>query len=162
MAAAPSASRALLLTDILAGMSLAAAPMARQWLGASERMEQPVPMADAEEAMPSLSTDALSVKIPLQDLKPVRYTGHPLTLIQRTGYLSDWTRERWGQTTSELAGVRRPGPSLPSDHGQVMDAIITSADGDRTPSIRTKWASAGVAHEAIHTGIIFAHQLMLL
>ena len=101
MAAAPSASRALLLTDVLAGMSLNAAPMARRWLGASERMEQPVPMAEAEEAMPSLSTDALSVKIPLQDLKPVRYTGHPSTLIQRTGYLSDWTRERWEKAKLE-------------------------------------------------------------
>jgi hypothetical protein len=50
----------------------------------------------------------------------------------------------------------------PSGIAQVMDAMITSADGDRTPSIRTKWAFAGVIHEAIHAGIIFDHQLMLL
>jgi hypothetical protein len=44
-------------------------------------------MAEPEEAMPSLSNDALTVLILLQDLKPVRYTSHPLPLIQRTGYL---------------------------------------------------------------------------
>lgn len=75
--------------------------------------------------MPSLSQDALIVQILLQDLKPVRYTGHPLALIQHMGYLSDWTRERWDQSVVELADVRRAGPSLPSDIGQVMDAMVT-------------------------------------
>jgi hypothetical protein len=106
-------------------MFLTAAPMARQWLGASERMEQPVPMAQSEATVPSFSNDSLIVQILLQELKPVRYTGHSLTLIQRTGYLSDWTRERWDQTTSELAGVRRPGPSLPSGLGQVVEMMVT-------------------------------------
>jgi hypothetical protein len=118
---------------------------------------------ESEEVVPLLSNDALSVQILMQGLKRAGYTDHhPLALIQRMRYLSDWTRERWDQATSEVAGVRRPSPSLPLDLGQVMDAMIASADGDRTPSIRTKWASAGVAHEAIHAGIIFAHQLMLL
>jgi hypothetical protein len=98
---------------------------ARQWLGASERMEQPMPMAQPEEGTPSLSKDALTVQVLLQDLKPVRYTGHPLALIQRTGYLSDWTRERWDHAALELATVRRPGQSLPYDIGRVMDAMVT-------------------------------------
>jgi hypothetical protein len=75
--------------------------------------------------MPTLSNDALMVQILLQDLKPVRYPGHPLALIQRMRYLSDWTRERWDQAVVELADVRRAGQSLPSDIGQVMDAIVT-------------------------------------
>jgi hypothetical protein len=98
---------------------------ARQWLGASKRMEQPVPIPQSAESAPSLSNDALTVQILLQDLKPVRYTGHPLALIQRTGYLSDWTRERWDQATAELAGASRPGQSLPYDIGRVMDAMVT-------------------------------------
>ena len=75
--------------------------------------------------MPSLSQDALIVQILLQDLKPVRYTGHPLALIQRMGYLSDWTRERWDQATLELEDVRQLDRSLPSDIGQVRDAMVT-------------------------------------
>jgi hypothetical protein len=73
---------------------------AQQWLRESERTTQPVPIAEAEEALPSLSNNALTVRILLQDLKPVRYTGQPLALIQYTGYLSDWTRERWDQRSS--------------------------------------------------------------
>jgi hypothetical protein len=92
---------------------------------ASERMEQPVPMVQSEATVPSLSTDALSMKILLQNLKPVRYTGHPLALIQRTGYLLDWTRERWDQAASELADVHRPGRALPADIGQLMNARVT-------------------------------------
>jgi hypothetical protein len=99
--------------------------IALQWLWASEGVEQPVPMAEPEKTVSPLSNDALIVRILLQDLKPVRYTGHPLTLIQRTGYLSDWTRERWDQATSKLADVRRPGQSMPSDIGQVMEAMVT-------------------------------------
>jgi hypothetical protein len=92
---------------------------------ASERMEQPVPMVQSEATVPSLSTDALSMKILLQNLKPVRYTGHPLALIQRTGYLLDWTRERWDQAASELADVHRPGRALPADIGQLINARVT-------------------------------------
>jgi hypothetical protein len=105
MAAASSASRALLLTDVLSWMSLADAPIAGEWLGASKPIEQPVPMVQSTATVPSLSNDVLIVRILLQHLKPVRYTGHPLTLIQRTGYLSDWTRERWDHAALELADV---------------------------------------------------------
>ena len=62
-------------------------------------------MAEPEETIPTLSNDALMVQILLQDLKPVRHTRHPLALIQRMGYLSDWTRERWDQAVIELADV---------------------------------------------------------
>lgn len=49
-------------------------------------------MAEPEEAIQTLSNDILTVQVLLQDLKRVGYTGsHPLALIQRTGYLSDWT-----------------------------------------------------------------------
>jgi hypothetical protein len=41
--------------------------------------------------MRSLSNDAFIVYILLPDLEQVKYTAHPLALIQRTGYLSDWT-----------------------------------------------------------------------
>jgi hypothetical protein len=98
---------------------------ARRWLVASEALTPPVPIAVAEEAIPSLSNDARTVQVLLQDLKQVRYTGHPLTLIQHTGYLSDWTRERWDQATSELEEMRRLGQSLPSDISQVMDAMVS-------------------------------------
>jgi len=98
---------------------------ARRWLVASEALPPPVPIAVAEEAIPSLSNDARTVQVLLQDLKQVRYTGHPLTLIQHTGYLSDWTRERWDQATSELEEMRRFGQSLPSDISQVMDAMVS-------------------------------------
>ena len=87
---------------------------ARRWLRESERRPQPVLMAEPEVAMPSLSNDALTVQVLLQDLKRAGYTGHhPLALIQREGYLSDWTRERWNQAAFELADVRRLSPSLP-------------------------------------------------
>jgi hypothetical protein len=85
----------------------------------------PVPMVEPEEAIPSLSNDARTVQVLLQDLKQVRYTGHPLALIQHTGYLSDWTRERWDQATSELEEMRRLGQSLPSGISQVMDAMVS-------------------------------------
>jgi hypothetical protein len=98
---------------------------ARRWLVASEVISQPVPMAEPEATMPTLSNDALMVQILLQDLKPVRYPGHPLALIQRMGYLSDWTRERWDRAVVELTDVRRASPSLPSDTGQVVDAMVT-------------------------------------
>ena len=88
---------------------------ARRWLRESEGTTPPMPMAQFEEARLSLSKDALTVKVLLQDLKQVRYTGHPLVLIQRAGYLSEWTRERWDQATSELADIRRSSQSLPSD-----------------------------------------------
>jgi hypothetical protein len=77
--------------------------------------------------VPSLSKDALSLQILLQDLKQVRYTDHPFVLIQRMGHLSDWTRERWDQATSELEDVRRLGRVLPLDMGQVMDEMDTEA-----------------------------------
>jgi len=91
-----------------------------------------VSIAEPEEPVPSLSNDALTVKVLLQDLKPVRYTGHPLALIQRTGYFSDWTRERWAEATAELASVRRSGQSLPSDIGQVMEAMDTKVRYETT------------------------------
>jgi hypothetical protein len=73
-----------------------------------------------------LKTQALTVQVLLQDLKRAGYTGrHLLARIQRTGYLSDWTREHWDQAAVELTDVRRAGPSLPSDIGQVMDATVT-------------------------------------
>jgi hypothetical protein len=98
---------------------------ARRWLRESEGITQPALRAESGEEMPSLSSDALAVQILLQDLKPVRYTGHPLTLIQRLGYLSDWTQERWDQAALELAEIRRPGRSLPSDIGQVGEVMVT-------------------------------------
>jgi hypothetical protein len=101
---------------------------ARQWLSASQRMTQLVPITQPEDTTPSLSNDALTVQVLLQDLKQTRYTGHRFALIQRTGYLSDRTRECWDQATLELAGGRRPGQSLPSDLGQVMHAVVSSAD----------------------------------
>jgi hypothetical protein len=52
----------------------------------------------------------------MHDLKHMRDHGHPLALIQRMGYLSDWTRERWDQATVELMEVPSPGPLLPSGH----------------------------------------------
>jgi hypothetical protein len=98
---------------------------ARRWLRESEGMTQPVLRAEPGEEMPSLSNDALAVQILLQDLKQVRYTGHPLALIQRTGYLSEWTRERWDQAALELAEIRRLGQSLPSDIVQVVEVMVT-------------------------------------
>ena len=99
---------------------------ARRWLRESEGVIQPGPMAEPEEALPTLSNDALTVQILLQDLERAGYTGrHPLTLIQRSGYLSDWTRERWDQAVFDIADVHRASQSMPSDIGQVMEVIVT-------------------------------------
>jgi hypothetical protein len=87
-------------------------------------MTPPVLMAEPKAALPLLSNDALTVRVLLHDLKPVRYTGHALVLIQRMGYLSDWTRERWDQATLEVAAGCRPVQSLPSDMSEVIDAIV--------------------------------------
>ena len=99
----------------------------------SEGRPQPMLIAEPEVTMPSLSNDALTVQVLLQNLKRAGYTGrHPLTLIPRAGYLSDWTRERWDQTTSELVDTRPSGQSLPSDIGQVIDSMVTSRRGSYT------------------------------
>jgi hypothetical protein len=97
---------------------------ALRWLRESERLPPSVPIAEPEEAIPSLSKDAFTVQILVQDLKPTRYDGHPLALVQRMGYLSDWTQERWDQAALELQEVPRLGQSLPSDLGQTMDAML--------------------------------------
>ena len=105
---------------------------AQRWLRESEERPQTVPMADPEEAIPSLSNDALTVQILLQDLKRAGYPGrHPLVLMQRTGYLWDWTRERWDQATLELTDVRQTHQSLPSNIGQVMDAMDAKYESRR-------------------------------
>jgi hypothetical protein len=99
--------------------------IAWRWLGELEWKTEPVLKAEPEAALPLLSNDALTVRVLLQDLKPVRYSGHPLTLIQHMGYLSDWTRKRWDQAALELAEIRRLGRSLPSDIGQVGEVMVT-------------------------------------
>jgi hypothetical protein len=85
-----------------------------------------VPIAEPKKVILSLSNDALSVQILMKGLKRAGYTSHrPLAPIQRMRYLSDWTRERSDRAVLELTSVRRPGQSLPSDIGQVMDAMVT-------------------------------------
>jgi len=90
-------------------------------------------MAQSETTVPILSNDALTVQILLQDLKRAGYAGHhPLTLIHRTRYLWDWTRERWDQARSELANVRRSDQSLPSDIDQMIDAMNPEVRVEKT------------------------------
>ena len=100
---------------------------ARRWLRESEGVIQPVPMAEQpEEVIPTLSNDALTVQVLLQDLKRAGYTDrHPLALVQRSGYLLDWTRERWDEATIELADVSRLGQLLPSAINQVISPMIS-------------------------------------
>ena len=96
---------------------------ALQWLGESQLITRPIPIAEPKEVMPSLSKDALTVQILIQDLNRVRYKGHPLALAQRTGHLSNWTEQRWDEAVSELTGDHRRNVILPSSIDEVIDTI---------------------------------------
>ena len=67
--------------------------------------------ASGPGASAALSHDALVVQTLTTDLRQAGYPGPLFSLVQRHGYLADWTRARWEQAVHELAraaGGRAP------------------------------------------------------
>jgi hypothetical protein len=67
---------------------------------------QRMPHTDPSEQEPrpclTLSKDALTVHTLTSDLARVGFTGEALRVVQRHGYLQDWTPERWARAEREL------------------------------------------------------------
>lgn len=86
------------------------------------------------------------MQVLLQDLKRAGYTGrHLLARMQRTVYLSDWTREHWDQAVFDLEDIRRASQSPPSDIGRTIDAMDTEA---RYKTIIISWLGSLAARNS--------------
>jgi hypothetical protein len=71
-------------------------------------------------ALAPLSQDALVVRTLTTDLQRVGQAGNLLRLVQRHGYLPDWTPARWEQAVQELAQMRALAATPPATLARPM------------------------------------------
>jgi hypothetical protein len=82
-----------------------------------------------------LSQDALVVQTLTADLHRVGQTGNLLRLVQRHGYLPDWTPARWERAAQELAPVRPLSATPPAGLASPLPAGTAGLDGSDRPAM---------------------------